>query len=217
MAFLCCGLQREGDDEAGSLARFGMDLYRPAVLVDDALGGGQAQPAAVFLCGEIDLEDLSEVVGGNARTGVDDFQHGLLAVGRELHEQLPALAHGLDGVDHQVEDGLLEKVGIDIARNGVVGGGGSQDHAGGLGLGGEEVRQLSHQVAEVDDGGLEFVFSGVTEKVLQDALEPSGLGLDAVEAHQPAAVEGVVVPLEVLGQQLEIDVDRREGVLDFMG
>src|SRR5262245_3367357 len=80
----CCreqwtaGGQRQGDLETCSFAEFAFDVDVAAVVADDAVADGEAQPGpfADLLSGEERVVDLRQVFGRNAEAGVADFDHG---------------------------------------------------------------------------------------------------------------------------------------------
>src|SRR5690242_19394418 len=88
--------QRNHEFRACSFLR--MHLDRSAMLVDDALGHGEAQSGALlfFLGRKKRLEDVRQHAGGNAGTGVAHAQaHGLLAKhALRGHQQTSAMRHG---------------------------------------------------------------------------------------------------------------------------
>ena len=59
------------------------------------------------------IEDMGADLLGHARSRVDHVEHDPAAVPTARHDQLAPLGHGVLGVEHQVEHGLLEQVGIE--------------------------------------------------------------------------------------------------------
>ena len=91
------------------------------MLLHDAVDGGQAQAGtpAFFLGGEIQFENLVLSFGGNAAALIANFcdYHVIFAAGR--NRELASIRHGLDPVEHHVEDGLLYQVRIHADRQGL--------------------------------------------------------------------------------------------------
>ncbi len=90
--------------------------------LDDAPGGGQAQARAPGFGGDVGPEDLVAFVVGDARARVDDVEAddgaavGVLgALGAEDELAGRAGVHRLGGVEHEIQDGLLEVRGVDLA------------------------------------------------------------------------------------------------------
>src|SRR5690606_38239137 len=130
----------------------------PAVGLDDAAGGGQAQAGAARLGGGVGAEDAGEGGFVHARAGVHDVQlGGVLGAGRPEDEfaggARGGALHGLQGVEHEVEHGLLEVGDIHDEGEGADGQVGPQPDAAGLGLGGEEVHELVDDAGEVGGAG----------------------------------------------------------------
>src|SRR5262245_52233292 len=75
---------REQDHEAGTAAAGGLDPDLALVLLDDPVHDGQPQAGPVGLGGEEGLEDVGQVLGGDAGTGVlhDDLDQGALLLPR---------------------------------------------------------------------------------------------------------------------------------------
>ena len=72
------GYQGEPHGEGGALSGFGFDFEGTAVGGDDAVADGEAQAGALAdgLGGEEGVEDAFEDIGGDAGTGVLNFDAG---------------------------------------------------------------------------------------------------------------------------------------------
>src|ERR1051326_72726 len=87
---------REHQSEPGPPARRGLHLNLSVVELDDAVDHRQADAAAFLFRREIEIEDLLQMLGGNADAGVLDV-HFDAAVGRAAAADLqrPAVRHRL--------------------------------------------------------------------------------------------------------------------------
>src|ERR1035441_4575040 len=100
-----------GDAEDRALRLIGEAFDLPAVREHDLLDNGQAQTGALLLGCEVRLEDFSAAVGGNPGAVVADLEQGfggIALLGNDL--DFPAAIDGLDGVEHQIEERLPERL-----------------------------------------------------------------------------------------------------------
>ena len=83
------------------------------MLLDDVEHDGQAEPGPLVLRREERLEDLVRGLAGHARAGVRDADpdRGVLLVGAD--RQFAGSRHRVDGVGEEVEEDLLELLGVD--------------------------------------------------------------------------------------------------------
>jgi hypothetical protein len=131
--------------------------------------------------------------------------------------------HGLDGVEHEVQDGLLEVCGVEGGGEGC--GVEVQAHADALvlGLGGEEVGEFFDDAVEVGGFRVQAEFAGVGEKVGEDAAEAFGFAAEAVEAAEQSLAgvlgRGLVLGevFDAFGEELGVEADGAERVLDLVG
>ncbi len=123
---------RQIDLERGAFAGFAVQPDVAFALLDDAVHRGQSEPGALQSLGGVEgLEDVGLGIGVHAHAGVADGEHDVVAglhrgmeagvVGVEgdvggLDGQLPAVRHGIAGVDRQVHDDLLDLSGIGLDR-----------------------------------------------------------------------------------------------------
>src|SRR5688572_1543996 len=127
----------EDDGEGRALAGCGVERDAAGVLLDDALGDGQAQPGAAEALGrEERLEDLAVLLGGDAGAVVDDRDVNLGAgargggrrgrgddraargvgarVVRDVDgDDAAAGLDGLDGVADEVHECLVDEAGVE--------------------------------------------------------------------------------------------------------
>jgi hypothetical protein len=78
----------------------------------NAKSTGQPDSAAPGSRGEEELEDARAMFGSDAVAGIGHAHLGHLAAPVERHGELPAIGHGLDRVEHEVEDGLLDELPV---------------------------------------------------------------------------------------------------------
>ena len=124
------GDSRQIQPNRGALARFAVDGDMAVGLLDQPVDHAESQTAALagFLGGEERLESAFQRLGRHAHAGVADRQYDIrpgphlgLRRGVILFDQdvggfqrkSAALGHGVAGVDHQVEQGVLELGRID--------------------------------------------------------------------------------------------------------
>ena len=86
------------------------------VQLQNAIGHGQADPAAFALGGEIQIENLLPDFVGNAASFIGDAQDGVPLVLFQNHPQAAPFRHGLGPILNDIERGLLEQVGIDVCH-----------------------------------------------------------------------------------------------------
>src|SRR5208283_1710637 len=102
--------------EGRSATHHAVHLDRSGMLPDDAVGHGEAQARASTgsLGGKKRIENLVEVIGGDAHAVVGDFHvHGGILRLRG-NGQFTAAGHGIARVHDQVHEDLLEFSGISV-------------------------------------------------------------------------------------------------------
>src|SRR6185312_13271047 len=108
-------MRRDPDGEAGPLARSGLDLDGPVVLLDDPVADREPQPGplAQRLGGEERVEDPIADRRIDAAAGVGDLDPDPLApgIGPGPDRDRAAIAAGVDGVHQQVDYDLVEPRG----------------------------------------------------------------------------------------------------------
>ena len=87
--------------------------------LQNAIRHGQADPAALALGREVQIENLVADLVRNAGPFVRDAQDGILLVLFEHHPQPASLRHGLCPILNDIEDRLLEQVGIHVRDQGI--------------------------------------------------------------------------------------------------
>ena len=180
--------------------------------LQDLVGLRQPNAAAVSLGGEIQLKNLLLDLGWDAvplvlNPGED---HVLLAARRD--GKVPALRHSLQSVQHNVEDGLLHEVNIDVDR---------ERHRRKFAcdrdtvlrrIGRGQHGNLFEQAAKVDF--LQMQFPGAHE-VHQDLHHPIQAVDLAVNNVDVAARVGISL-LQLVLQQLQMQNDGIDRILDFV-
>src|SRR5262245_1719502 len=105
--------QRQSQCEIAALPQLARNRQRPAVLLRDAFGHRQTQPGAALARGIVGLEHLGGGLGWDAAAGVDYIDQRILgAIAREGQHQLAPPWHRLNRIEHQVQHGLLDQLGI---------------------------------------------------------------------------------------------------------
>src|SRR6185295_7965788 len=168
------GMGGEGEGEGGAGAGTALDVDLAAVLLDDTVHQGQTDAAAVGLGREEGLEDLRQIGGDDALTGVGHPQHQIAAGHRRGHAQLTALGHGLEGVHTEIPDRLPELLAIDVPHER---GRELAHHLEGAG-GGAVLEQQQHLVeglGHVHRLPVQRRRPRVLQEFADDVVEPSGL------------------------------------------
>ena len=173
------------------------------------------------LGGEEGLEYLGQVFRRDALPAVGELQkHLLVALAPPApHAQLAALGHGLDGVEHQVGEHLLQLRRVAPHQQGLALQLQRQLHpaqlhaVGGEGDGGPE------QLAQIHDARGELVLAGEGEQVAHDAA--AALRLLAAQGQVIAVLprlgrRGLAAPQPLVDQLGEVE-DGGDGVVDLMG
>ena len=189
----------------------------------DSSGGWESEACTGGSGGEVWVEDAFLVVLGDSWTGVDDMDR-VSAIGIAVDPEDEFIAgvvgvfHRVDGIDHEIEEGLFDVVGVDV------------DHyrgerwveadldAAGLGLDMEEVGKLFYEGVEICCESFETHLAGVFEEVFEDASEAVGFASEGADASAHAAflvlVDGEV--LDGFAEELGVESDGGEWVFDFV-
>ncbi len=190
------------------------------MLAEDAAGDGQAETGASGFVRDKRREQAGQDFGGDSRAGIADFDLdlGLAFFGFEAGDmfggehdfgakgQRAAAVHGVDGVEEEVEERLLElaRVGVDQVLAGVE----QQVFLDAMGL-----DLVLHEAEGVPQ---EFVHAGGTERRLSGPGEPQQLTDEQVDpAHFTADQRGGVVRF-LLEEKFDEGFDGDEGVFDFV-
>src|ERR1035438_6125727 len=110
--------KREPQNEGSALAWLAGEIDGAVVQLDDAEGHGQPDAGSLGFGGVVEPEDLVAQFRRDAYPRVADANLGLLVPHCALDPQFAAVRHGLNGVDHHVENGLFHQVGVyaDVGR-----------------------------------------------------------------------------------------------------
>jgi hypothetical protein len=104
----------EFERELCAAAGFGVDADAAAVGFDDPAGGGQAEAAAAALGAEEGVEHFHRGPLVHAAAGVDQVQGHALPRDPGAGNELPAIGHRFQGVLHQVHEGRLQRLGVEL-------------------------------------------------------------------------------------------------------
>jgi hypothetical protein len=127
--------------------------------------------------------------------------------------------HGLGGVEHEVEHGLLDELDIEVGQEGGWGQIGSEADATALSLGCKEIDQLVNDDVDVGADWLDMDAPGEGEEILEDPAEALDLapeGGGAADDARPLGFGDRKVG-GGLGEELGVEADGGEGVLDLVG
>ena len=174
----------------------------------------------VGLGGEEGVEDAVEVLGGDTRAGVADFEDhkvaGAVGAGAERKEGVAYALHGVACVEHEVEDDLLELalVAVDAREVGVEPG--FEPDAGGFEGVFEEDGGVMEELVEVDGDELGGGGAGEVEQAVDDLGGAEGLLGDLLKDRGEAGGE-LGAGAELLGEHLGVAGDDGERSVDLVG
>lgn len=121
------------------------------------------------------------------------------------------------GVEHQVQQGLLEQVSIEPDRREIGVELGPNDdrlhRRGGL----VEVANLFDDRVQVNGFQLQVLDAGEPEEVLEDAMQPEDFVLEPLDPLANPTVARRLAVLKILGQQVEVQPEGRERIADLVG
>ena len=122
---------RKIDGEGGAVMQFRFDRDQSIVILDDRIGGGQAEPGSFRFGREIRIENTFQIIFRNANAFIAYGDPDIIArgqvgndrpVGRRIgeviaaHPQRAAVRHGLIGVNHEIANHLADLARIDLRR-----------------------------------------------------------------------------------------------------
>ena len=105
--------EREPQAKGGALAGVALQLDAAAVFAHDALHDHQAKAGALFLGGEIGLEDAVDFFLRNAAARVGHVNPHAIGLGQRGGRQCATVRHRLNGVFDEVHQRLLNLRGIE--------------------------------------------------------------------------------------------------------
>ena len=99
---------------------FEIDVQLPAALFDQPVHGRQPEAGdlAAGLGGEVEVENAGTDIVGDSLAVVADANIGPAAVFGETDFEVPSGSHGLRAVEDDVQQRLLQEIGIDPAEDG---------------------------------------------------------------------------------------------------
>lgn len=200
------------DAELGALAKRAAGLDFAAVGLDDSMGEGEAEAGAFLACRKERPKDSWKRVGRDPFAVVFDPDESVIAFAGERDIDRAFPRNGLDSVEHQIQDDLLnERRIVGYGRKGRVwrkqNFHGTRAHL----LLGKHDGLLDR---DIQIGGME---SGrprtrVGEQIVQDVLDVEDLVLNVGEDGTAAAVGR-----EFSAHQVNHAGDAREGIANFVG
>src|SRR6266508_1515086 len=199
--------------EAGAAAGLAHSLDRAAVGLDDAPDDREPEPEPLGLRRHVWLEHLRKQFRGDAAPGIrhGDGQH---SAGGSGDLERPARGHGLDRVQYQVEQHLLETVTVGMQYRQT---GRNLPDDGDAGFARFRLHEAQHFLEESrhDDGlALEGHRPGQREEFLDDRVEAPDLALDQVHHAQVLLARS---RLELHAEPLDSHRDRVERIAELVG
>ena len=176
----------EFQDEFGAHSGLAFGPNAAAVLLHDAVGEAETEPGALALRfgGEERVEDLLEVLRADTRAVVNDPQPHLRVGAAGAHDNVAIAAEGLQGlpgVAHDVEDDLLELVGIAEQERQPLGVFADEGDVVDPHVIADDLQHGVGDLVEVDQLALRLVLAGETEQAVDDLVAAEGAAGDAAE------------------------------------
>ena len=147
-----------------------------------------------FFSGVVGVEDAVQCVGRDPPAGVDhvDDGFGFIAPGGE--DQLTAFGsgftgHGLNGVEHEIEDRLLDQFRIAVDDDGLGGRLPSGLHPIDLGLGREKIDEFFEYKIQIHRLAIQFQLAGITKEIIEDIAQSRGFALHEIQSIVDACVD----------------------------
>ena len=159
--------------------------------LDDLARGRQSQPAPGRSGRKEGVEDPGANLLGHSQASVDHVEHDPGTLVSRRQQELAPGGHGVFGVEHQIQQGLFEQIGIDLGR-GQIGRQVSANHDP-LGCGGRlvEVAQLIDDGVQIGRCEPQLLYAGKPQEVLQDIVQPGDLVLQPFDPLQHPTIAPV--------------------------
>src|ERR1043165_8995528 len=170
---------RQAEQEAGASPGQVVSGEAAAVLFGDALGHRQPQPHPGLLAAHEGLEHLGEDVRGDPRAGVADVDFDMAVPGRaEVDFHGAPAGHGIKGVQHQVEQELLQLVLVRLRLDRIVGLEQAEVHLLLLRPARDDREHPVHDIRKVQPSAVRLRRPGEVEERLKGSLHAADLVLD---------------------------------------
>jgi len=160
------------------------DLDLATVVGDDSVGDGEPEPGAVLLGRVEGGEDAAQRLDRDAAAGVGDpHADGFLAVhlvGPRMHHQLAAAPHGVDGVQDDVDEHLLQLLTVPQKAQLAARKTGGDANLLLLQGWGDHCQRLLDDVGQVAAGVTDGRLFGEQQDLGEDRLQPEHLAHDQV-------------------------------------
>ncbi len=128
------------------------------------------------------------------------------------NDEYSALGHGLNAIDHDIQNGLLHQINVNLDRQPLLRQMALDGHAVLLGVGSSQLRHIFHQSAQVDFFEVKIARPGEIHQRLHDAIQAADFGVDDVHV---AARIGLLVRQFVL-QKLQVQHDGVDRILHLV-
>src|SRR3569833_297467 len=112
------GCEWNAQEELRTTAQLRLYVDAAVVKLKNAVGHCEADAAAAALGGEVEVEDFFANFGRDTDAVVGDAEDCHSAFFFEDDAEIAAIGHGLRGIERDVEDVLLEQVGVDVDDHG---------------------------------------------------------------------------------------------------
>src|SRR5580700_1313143 len=179
--------------------------------LNNPVGHGQTNPATLLLGREVEIEDTGPDLVRDALPVVADPDIGPAGVFGQPDLQQAARGHGLRPLEHYLQQGLFQQVGVDPAEDGPSRRLALDGDVARLELGGGQPQHAGHNRAQILILELELHGAREINQRLDNTIEAANLALDNVEMPQRVAAGMNLVP-----EQLQMDDDGVDGILDLV-
>src|SRR5579871_2156163 len=114
--------KRQEDGKGAAVRDRAAYFNAPAMFFHDAARQRQAQPRPVSFGGVEGAENMRQMLRGNSAASVADSDSGHAVVPLHSYSDLSAVVDGLDGVEQQVEQHLIDLIAVvlHLERQGIV-------------------------------------------------------------------------------------------------
>ena len=180
--------------------------------LDRAINHRQTDAGAPLLGSVIQLENLRQVLGGNAHSCIfDAHADALVWLRGAVDAEPPTLRHGLDGVLRQVEEHVSQLRGIARDQQTAVGAAAGNRDARAVRLGLHRIEHARHERRNRHGAELRFVGAHEFQEALDALVKAANLLLDDLDV-----LRGRLPRRQLLLQQLEMNRHRIERVLHLV-
>src|SRR5712671_850696 len=207
------GRERHTEAEGCSHAFRRLEFHRPVMPLKDLISLRQADAVTLFLGGEVKLKNFILHILRDASPLIADLSDYSIFLAMRRNRKLAAFRHGLNSVDHHVEERLLHQIEVRLNDQRLRKYDSLDVDAMLFRFRRGEQSDIVQQAAEVDLHQMQFASPHEVHQSLHHPVEAMNFASDNI--HVAASV-GIELCQLVL-QELEMKNDGVDGVLHFVG